>query len=376
MEQIYDSFDAVEVIAEMGTGASTLVPLSPEIVEQLSEGDDSPTFVTFIIEGGWSKQKRYWPDDVVNSIAEQINNASEPVVGYMGHIKPDDDGFTFPDIQMQWLKAKIQPSSDRIKLLAKAYVLPQTKARDYIKRRLVRSVSVRGDGEEVPMQGGRRVKEFTLESIDLSRPRKSGMKSALVSVTSEMEGGKVKAEEIAALQENELRAHSPTLVQVIEANAKKPLEDKIAEMEKKEEENDSDDKLKAVREALGVDEDADPLEVIQKMLAKAKETGKSLREKILDDVLSKKFKDETTRSLVRRILVSEMSANGEKEEEEPDETKITEMVNKTIDEDETLRKAVESAGGHSLPGGKGEFTGKKFEPGHDDEYVTVSKGGR
>jgi hypothetical protein len=384
-ELISDVFENIEIVAEQASGTSTLVSLSPDRVQEITEGDDDPMFATFVIEGGWSKSKRFWPDTVLQSISEQINGAGEPVVGYQGHIKVEDDSFVFPDIQMQWVKSIIQPSSEKVRLLAKAYILPGTKARDYIKRKLARSVSIRGDATLAPIQGGVQVKEFDLESIDLARPRKAGMKAQLVSVSSEMEGGNsVKPEEIAALQENELRAHNKALVENIEATAKKPLEEKVSEMSAAAEEAQPNaDLLEEIRKLLKIDESADVLQVLGTTLSKLKESGKSLRDKVFDGVLEKKFKDAATRNIVKRLLVSEMEDNGDDDGEDDEEKltkKIEEMVNHQVDSDDDLKKLVsetENAGGRSVNGKAADRSGdKKLEPGYSDENVEVTKGGR
>jgi len=382
MEDFTEEFDG-ELVTEMATGASALLPLDPQLVEEITKGDDDPVFATYVIESGWSKSRRFWAPEMLDSIAEQINSASEPVVGYQGHVPDSMDNFHFPDIGIHWLKAKIQPSSENTRLYVKGYALPGTKARDYIKRRLARVISVSGKGTHSPVKGGVAVKEFQLESIDLARPRRSGMKTQLVSVTQEMEEGDVKPEEIAALQENELRAHNPGLVKTVEDAAKKPLEDKITEIEgDKQTADENADELSKIREALGIDKDADPLDVIAALMAKTKEQAKGVREKILAGVLAKKFKDEPVRNLVSKMLVTEMEEI-DTTDESAAEKKITEMVNEKIDQDNDLKKLVEVGGGLSLGGGNVHFAGgeegndsDKLKPGEENAYIRVKARGK
>ena len=381
MDEIQDLFEC-EVVSEMASGAAALVSLSPEKVAEITEGDDDPLFATFVIESGWSKSKRYWPPEILASISEQINRSSEPVVGYMGHIKPEDDSFSFPDIQLQWMKAAIQPSSDKAKLYVKAYALPTSKARDYLKRKLVRTVSVNGIANLKRIQGGVSVNEFDLESIDLSRPRKAGMKNSLVALTTEMEDSTVKPEEIAALQENELRAHNPALVTAIETSVKKPLEEKVTEMEAEAEDGKKQtDLITEIRKTLGLGEDADVLTTIGEMLTKLKAQATDMKDRTFDKVLEKKFKSESTRNLVRRLVVTEMSVDEETEDEDEYYKKVEEMVNEFIDKDDDLKALVsstETGGGRSLTSPPGERGNREIKEGYENENIEVTKisGGR
>jgi len=374
---LQDNFTG-ELVTEMATGVSTLVPLSPEMVESITQGDEDPVFAVYEIESGWSNNKRYWPPETLASIAEQVNSASDPVVGYRGHIPPKDEGFAFPEIGMHWLKAVTQVSQDKVKLFIKGYALPGTQARDYIKRKLAKTVSVSGNGALKQIKGGVSVSEFELKSIDLARPRSAGMKTKLVAVTQEMEET-VKPEEIAALQENELRAHNPTLVKTIEDSATKPLQDRVDEMDKSNGDAKANvDLLSEIRTMLGVDEDGDLLEALGNSMTKFKESAKVLRQKIIDEVLEKKFKNEKTRGLVQRVLVTEMESElSDSMTEDEMKVKVTEMVEKAVEEDDTLKSFLtESGGGHALSdnsGGREET--RKVEAGYENERISVRKAG-
>ena len=227
--------EVFDTAVEMTTDPNAVVQLSPEIVSRVTAGDDDPRFATFVIESGWSKSKRFWGPELFTDVAAEMNSAAggEPIVGYMGHIKEEDDPYVFPEIQLQWLGAKLSKVGDKAKLAVKAYVLPGTKGRDYLGRGLVKNVSWRGKVSQERVEGGVKIKQFIIESIDLARPRSAGMNARLVgALTSEMEGGNdLKPEEIAALSENELRAYNPTLVVAIETAVKTPLETKVSEME-------------------------------------------------------------------------------------------------------------------------------------------------
>ena len=305
--EVFDSI-ATEYTSD---AVSTLVPVDPQLISAVTEGDPDPKFATFVIESGWSKSKRYWGAELFQNVAEQINGSEEAIVGYMGHIKPEDDPFTFPEIQLHWLGAKATKVGDKAKLAVKAYVLPNTKGRDYLKRGLVKTVSWRGKVAQIPFEKGVRVSQFAIESIDLSRPRAAGMSAKLVgALTSEMEtegGTEVKPEEIAALQENELRAHNPALVQAIADSATQPLTDTIGEMTTTADALKADaDLIPEIKKLFGMSEDADVLEVLGQTAKQLRAAGKSARDAILDAVLSKRFKDEGTLKFVRRIIAAEM----------------------------------------------------------------------
>lgn len=337
-------FDSV-VCEYTGDAISSLVPVNPELVSIVTEGDPDPKFATFVIESGWSKSKRFWGAELFQNVAEQINNSEEAIVGYMGHIKPEDDPYTFPEIQLHWVGAKATKVGDKAKLAVKAYVLPNTKGRDYLKRGLVKTVSWRGKVAQIPFEKGVRVAQFAIESIDLSRPRAAGMSAKLVgALTSEMENegsNNVKPDEIAALQENELRAHNPALVQAIEASATKPLNDTVAEMTADATALKAEaDLIPEIRKLFGMKDDADILEVLGVTAKKLQEAGKTVRDGILDTVLAKRFKDEGTLKLVRRIMVSEMSDVEISGDENKDEKVIGEMVDEIVNKDEDLKALV------------------------------------
>jgi len=345
--EITEVFDAV---AEMSSDPAGLVTISPDVLASVTDGDDDPRFATFVIESGWSKSKRYWGPELFSEIVNEIQGASgnEPIVGYMGHIKPEDDPYTFPEIQLQWVGAKLLQAGEKAKLAVKAYVLPGTKGRDYLRRGLVKTVSWRGKAAQEPYEKGVRVRKFNIESIDLSRPRAAGMSARLVgALTSEMEegGNSVKPEEIAALQENELRAHNSDLVKNIEAEARKPLEAQVAEMEGKDAKiKPALDLFPQLRSLLGLKEDADEISVVSAVVSKLKSEGKSLREGLIDKVLDKRFKggSDSDRALVRRVLVGEMETRDVKlsGNSDEDEKTVSDNITQIIDGDENLKKSV------------------------------------
>jgi hypothetical protein len=270
-------------------------------------------------------------------------------------------------------------------LLVKAYLLPGTKAREYAERGLKVPISIRGACDQRPIKGGVEVQNFELESIDMARPRKAGMGGKPLALASEMEGGnEVDEKEIRALTLEQLSTHNPLLVEKIQTDATSDLKTKVSEMEGKQEEADKNTTLiTKLREALGIDENADLLEVVGATLKELKASSVKVREGILETVLAKRFKDDKDRKLVRRILASEMQTD-EFPDGEDDEAKlkITEMVNKAIDEDDDLKamaSEMEDTGGTNAGGGDtGDKTrrsnGKReLKPGYSDDRISVRK---
>ena len=380
--EILDSFDAV---AEITSNAVTgMVPLPTELVQEVTQGDDDPKFATVVIESGWSRSKRLWEPEIFDSVAEQINNGGDEVVGYLGHITPDNDPYVFPEIQIQWLKARVQKVGDKARIAVKGYVLPGTKAREYLDRPkpLVKTFSWAGKAAQIPFERGLKVTQFQIKSIDLARPRSAGMSARLVgALTSEMENGgnEVKPEEIAALQENELRAHNPALATAIETSAKKPLEDKISEMESEAAAvKPTLDLVPALKKALGLSEDTDEVGVISTAITALTAEGKKLRETVLDSVLAKRFKggSDSDRALVRRVLVGEMTSKDLKltGDTEKDEKVVSEMVTEIVDADPSLKETIsEMEAAPPAPSHKGDRPGdrEEWKPGVSTSRVRV-----
>ena len=379
---IVEIFEPVQIVSEQASQMGNILPIEKSIIDSVTEGDDDPRFATFVVESGWSKSKRYWPPEVFKSVHEQISGTSgDPFVGYLGHINPEEDPYAFPEIQFQWLKSTVQHVGDRAKIFLKAYVLPDTKARYYLQRGLAKSVSWRGEAHEVPMKGGRGVKDFFLESIDLARPRKAGMSASIVGgLTTEMhEGGSVNTAEISALTENELRAHNPTLVQAIEDGAKKPLSEQITDLETKtkDQEKESVDLLSEIRRLFGIAEDAPVLDVLKKAAEELSNAGRAVRDALLSDVLKGKFKDDRTRTLVQKLVAAEMVSQDIElsGDNEKDKTVVTEMVNNYINGDDELKSMVSEMEGDpaSPPStGKTDDDGKReMKEGYENSNIRV-----
>lgn len=354
LTEIVETFDGLfdPAVSEMTTDPGGLVTINGDVLARIREKNENPKFATFVIESGWSKSNRLWGPELFSEVASEINSAAlsgEPIVGYKGHIKPENDPYEFPPIQLTWVGAKMLQAGDKAKLAVKAYVRPGTEGEQYFNEGLIKTVSWRGKIAQEMFQKGVRVKKFAIESIDLSRPRAAGMSARLVgALTSEMEteGVEVKPEEIAALSANELRAHNPGLVQSIEAEARKPLETQVSEMETTATAVApiTDVEIPSLKKALGLDESADAITVLKAAAAFVREQGKTVREALLDGALkSKKLDgDDKNVKLARRLIVGEMkdmdfTPTGDKE---ADEKTVSEMVNRIIDSSDDLKEIV------------------------------------
>ena len=187
----------------------------------------------------------------------------------------------------------------------------------------------------------------------------------------------MKPEEIAALQENELRAHNPALAKAIEDAAKAPLEIQVGEQELQiQTQQPAVDQVAEIRKALKLDENGDVLEALGGLISKAKEVAKGAKSKYLDDILEKKFKDESTRNLVRRMLVTEMESG--RLETEEDEESVSKAVNEFIDNDPDLKKMVsemDGGSGASFGDGNGDRNTPKIEAGYENDLISVRKAG-
>src|SRR5215831_20848226 len=128
---ITEIFEPVEVVfvSEMASVSGGAVPISAGLLSEVVGDDTSPIFGTYVIESGWSKSNRFWGPELFGGVATEINSAAstEPIVGYLGHIRPDDDPYEFPEIQLQWVGAKLLSAASGARLAAKAYFLPGTK---------------------------------------------------------------------------------------------------------------------------------------------------------------------------------------------------------------------------------------------------------
>lgn len=323
-------------VSEIGSAIGSQVYVDPEKIAEITKDDSDPQFVTVYVEEGWSKNKRYWPGQLFDKIARQINE-NQPVA-YLGHIKEQDVGYAFPDPQTVWLGAKVERLGEKCKLWVKGYNIPGARIRELVKRRAADSVSWRGDATLIPITGGYRVEDFEIESFDWARKGTSGMSAKLASVTSEMEDN-VEPKDIAALSETELRTHNPLLVKAIEDSAVKPVNDKVTEMEAAATAVKPDlDVLEQIREKLGIDKDKNVFEAVAEVVDKLTTFTKDKFKNAMDDLLAKKIPhSEHARNAVKR-LVGEIKVNADPEVDFPAyEKELETEFDRILNEDVTVQ---------------------------------------
>lgn len=358
-------------VGEVTDTVGHIVKVDENRMKRIFEADPDPhpaKFVTIEVEGGWSANKRHFGNKVMESIAQQIN-AKEPL-GYKGHPmlkKEFDVGADFPDPQTIWLGATTLMDGNSIRMVAKGYNLTE-EIRRQLQVGAVNSVSVCGDATMVATKGGYEVEDFNVETLDWSRKGAQGMKGRVTSLTGEQEKNErrrqVDAAEIAALSENELRLHNPTLVKNIEDSASKkatePLEAKIGEQEAVVDlAKPSVDAVAEIRKLLNLEEKDSITQAVTELLVKSRGALKAEYDKAVEKVLGK-IEDEDIRGLVRG-LVGEMASDVNTEEEAAEAGE--KRANEILDTNDHVKKLVgemkDDDGKGGLPAHRPEGEGGK-----------------
>jgi len=346
-------------IAELTSDAGAIVKLDRELIDTITDGDDKPQFVVVCIEEGKSKNQIYYGPAVLASVAEQINE-NQPV-GYLGHLHTtrENKENLLPEPQAVWLGATTVKEGNKTKLYAKGYLFPESKIRNWIKRKAVNSVSWAGDAVLTPLAGGGyTAKEIMLESLDFSRKLKQGMNAGVVAVVAEMEhegGREVTAEEIAALQLSELESHNPGLIKTIKEMQKKnddeekdsavtaAVAEKDQELEAKLKEVPEVDEIQKLREYFGVDPKTSVFDALVELTEKFSGMSKKMLQSVLDKMLEEKVPNERARKLVNRLVsVTEMRHSDMEFIYEADkiETELGEKVDDLIEKDEDIKAVI------------------------------------
>lgn len=163
-----------------------------DFLKTVGEDERDDKFIYAYTESGISKNNRNWSPDVMRSIGDQTVAKMPP--GYLGHIKPTDYGFEFPEPQIVWFGSYVEslpaPSTD-IRLWLKGYLLPTaTDLETWIKTKAVDSISVYGTlTYTVDDAGVTQIESVDLKSIDISRKLAEGLTSSIVGLSGEMSKG-------------------------------------------------------------------------------------------------------------------------------------------------------------------------------------------
>lgn len=185
------------------------VPIADGVnMDELRETDADPFFVTLPVIpeiGAISKNGLLYDEALVRSIEEQINRKRPG--GIFGHLRDDQRDTAFPIPEGMWVGAQRIGQA----LWAKAY-LPPGAARDHMRRLKALggqiATSIYGKGKfEAVREGVRRLKDFSLESLDFAPPERAALGAgATPFVTSEFEQGDEPAEELHGMTKDELIA--------------------------------------------------------------------------------------------------------------------------------------------------------------------------
>ena len=145
-------------------------------------------FIYAYTESGVSKNKRRWTPDSIRSIGQQV--LAKLPCGHLGHIKPDDAGYSLPEPQVVWFGKTEEPlDTGEIRLWLKGYVLPTAdKAKVWIKNKAINSISVWGVVRQHDEDGIMVIDDVDLKAIDLSRKLGEGLPAFIVDIASEMDG--------------------------------------------------------------------------------------------------------------------------------------------------------------------------------------------
>src|SRR3990167_8604864 len=193
----------VENPADVVLNTGETLDVDPEFMKTVKETlkDESPLFVTFAIQQGYSKamigpdknvKNRYWPGEIIYKIADVINESGLP--SYLGHAKTKADLDDLPLPPIKWVKAAkgVHSQTGDAVALIKGYVMPsQVQVKELLHTRTLDSASIFGpvehkivseQAEDGRMKSVRHVTAFQPTSVDLVRKGMEGMPTYLQQV--------------------------------------------------------------------------------------------------------------------------------------------------------------------------------------------------
>lgn len=168
------------------------IPISPNVdVTELTKGDNSADkFIYAYTDSGVSKNKRDWRPMIMDRIAQQVMDQCPP--GNMGHMKPQDVGYSLPLPVITWIGAvtELLPNGSK-RLWVKGYVIPTSDGNNlktYIRAKAINSISVFGGLTLLPNAetGVQDVLDIELKSIDISGKLNEGLNSGITELAGEM----------------------------------------------------------------------------------------------------------------------------------------------------------------------------------------------
>lgn len=180
---------SANLVGEQTTEFPTDFVLSSDVSfnENVNSDTRNEKFIYAYTDSGISANKRDWSPDIMRSIGEQVVSKMPP--GYLGHIKPADYGFDFPEPQVVWFGSSItELAGEQVRLWLKGYVLPTAqKLTTWIKSKAVNSISVYGNvSYSKDSNGVDKILNIDLKSIDISRKLAEGLSSGITGLAVEM----------------------------------------------------------------------------------------------------------------------------------------------------------------------------------------------
>lgn len=163
------------------------VPVPPEVVAALTEGDEQPMFVTVPVArvDQTSRNGRTYDREAVRAIVAAINERR--VTGEAGHLQEDDRATHWGPAPIRWVGATLDADGTA---WGKFYVLPTfPQVRDHIrvamKTKAAIGTSIYGRAH---VEDDGRVRDLHIESIDLAHPERVGnpQAAAVPQITAEM----------------------------------------------------------------------------------------------------------------------------------------------------------------------------------------------
>jgi hypothetical protein len=400
------SLDIITPIKETTLDAARIVRIDDALLKEMTDGDPTPQFVVVDIEEGESNNKIVYDRRFFESVAGQVN--TKHPAGYLGHkhFQGLDKEDLLPDPQVVWLGATVTQEGGKSVLSAKGYLLPQEeggKARAWIKRQAINSVSWAGDAVLELSSGGKyRVKEFLLESIDFARKNRAGMGNQRLRVVTEMEGSSQVDDDdvkgiVGRLTFHELKEYNPGLVTVIKEQTKDEVKEETATaVQAKVDEltTKHDQEMKAVpeitlmqkvRELLGIKEDdatADPVATLATILERLDDMGKKFVQNWFNtEILEKKVPNEKARKLVGRLIpVTEMagdfrSERGIEKIKADLEGKADDLIENDTDIQVVIKEMSSTRGGSSFSKNRHKDRDNNDDP-DDPDLKNLERGGR
>lgn len=155
-------------------------------LKQVDEDERDDKFIYAYTDSGVSENGRNWKPEHMKSMAKQV--IEKMPVGYLGHIKPQDYGFDFPDPQIVWFGSYTETLKDKsVRLWIKGYMLPTAeKLQKWIKLKAVDTISVYGKITYQMKGKVMDIQEVDLKSIDIARKLGEGLNSGIVGLYGEM----------------------------------------------------------------------------------------------------------------------------------------------------------------------------------------------